>query len=146
MDNMQDAISNILSDPDAMAKIQELGKSLGLTGNDTNSTTEPPQESEPKAEQENAPSIDLSSLASMLSGASSQQNSSSLSLPDMNTLSTIKKFLPLLSGMNQEDETTALLYALRPFLSDHRRKRLDDAGKMLRIMRVLPMIRSTGLF
>lgn len=145
MDNLQDTIGSILSDPDAMAKIQELGKSLGLTGGNDNTAVPTPAPQE-QAKTSTGSNIDLSALSGMLSGLNSLGSNNSVPLPDPNTLGAITKFLPLLSGMNQEDEATALLYALRPFLSGQKQKRLDDAGKMLRIMRVLPMIRSTGLF
>ena len=42
--------------------------------------------------------------------------------------------------------TQLCICALRPFLSNERRRRLDDAEKILRVMRVLPFIRKSGLF
>lgn len=144
MDNMQDTISNILSDPDAMDKIMELGKSLGLSGNSGAGENHSPAKEQGDNQQK--PDFDIGSIAGMLSGMGNDKNSSRTSLPDPNTLGTIAKFMPILSGMNQEDDATALLYALRPFLSQGKQKKLDDASKMLKIMRVLPMIRSAGLF
>ena len=121
MADLESTLSGILSDPEAMEKIQELGKSLGL-GN---------------APKESAPSSPFPSLSSLI-------QSNKTDSPDL--AGKISTFLPILSKMNTEDETTTLLRALRPFLSKERQKRLDDAGKMLKIMHILPLISSGGLF
>lgn len=145
MDNLQDILSSVLSDPEAVSKLRSLGKELGLNTDSTGNTSSPQNPPKP---QEGASSIDLSALSGLLgsnarSTPAAQGLAGSLS-PE--TLSVITRFLPLLSGMNQEDEATALLNSLRPFLSAERCKRLDEAGKMLKVMRILPKLRSTGLF
>lgn len=136
MADIESTISGILSDPDAMNRIRELGKSLGLTGDS------PP----PSAEVQNASKgFDLSSVASLLSGNSQANQSVVPNGLSADSLQSLTRFLPILSKMNTENETTALLGALRPFLSESKRKRLDDAGRMLKIMQILPFIRSQGL-
>lgn len=135
MADLESTLSGILSDPDAMSKIMELGKSLGLTGND---------EPTPSAKESKEKS-DISPLASLFKGSPFESTSKKdFDTPEL--MGKLASFLPLLSKMNQEDETTALLCALRPFLSEQKRKRLDDASKMLRLMRILPFIRSAELF
>ena len=54
------------------------------------------------------------------------------------------KILPMLSDMKKEDDTTRLLQALRPFLSEERRKKLDEATKIIQFMKFLPLIRQIG--
>ncbi len=61
-------------------------------------------------------------------------------------LSSIAKIAPLLSQVNREDDTTRLLAALRPFLSDEKCRKLDSAKKMLSLMRLLPVLKSEGIF
>ncbi len=61
-------------------------------------------------------------------------------------LKSIAKIAPLLSNINREDDTTRLLSALRPFLSEEKCRKLDSAKKMLGIMKVLPLLKSEGLF
>ena len=60
-------------------------------------------------------------------------------------LSMLAKLAPLLSGMGQEDENTALLRALRPYLHGDREKRLDDAIQIMKFMRVMPLLQEKGL-
>ena len=133
MADLETTLSGILSDPEAVKKLQELGKSLGLS---------PEEQNIPKSPVKSAPEsgFNLSALSSLL-GNSSQSTQAS----DEGMMQKLTSFLPLISRMNHEDETTALLSALRPFLSQEKCRRLDDASKMLRIMRILPFIRNSGL-
>ena len=50
------------------------------------------------------------------------------------------KLLPLLSQLNQEDDTAALFHALRPHLQADRQKKLDEAGQLLRLIKLLPLL------
>lgn len=59
-------------------------------------------------------------------------------------LGQLMRLLPLMGQMQQEDDTSALLRALRPHLKDERQKRLDEAGQMLKIMRLLPLVKEFG--
>ena len=138
MADIENTLSGILSDPDAMNKIRELGKSLGLTGDNSTSV--------PQKDKNTSNGFDISSLSSFLSGNTNSNQSSALRGLSTDSLNSLTKFLPLLSSMNTENEATALLNALRPFLSEQKRKRLDDAEKMLKIMQILPFIRSQGIF
>lgn len=64
---------------------------------------------------------------------------------DSDTLQTISKILPLLSTFRQEDNNTRLLHALRPLLGPERQKKLDEAVKMLSMLRLLPVLRGQGI-
>ena len=61
-------------------------------------------------------------------------------------LSAVTKLMPLLSMANREDDTTRLLSALRPFLSEEKCRKLDSAKKMLQIMKLLPALKEGGFF
>lgn len=63
--------------------------------------------------------------------------------PDMMGMMT--KLAPILGTLNKEDDTTRLLVALRPFLSAERRKKLDEAAKLIKVMKLLPLIKDTNL-
>ena len=54
------------------------------------------------------------------------------------------KFLPLLTALGQEDENTALLKALRPYLHGGKEKRLDESMKMMRLLKFLPLLQQKG--
>ncbi len=125
MSGLEDKLSGILSDPEAMAKLKSLGDALGL---------------------------DTSGGLPQKPQSSSKQSLGGFNLPfagplqgNDETLGAIMRLAPLLSDMGRDDEASCLLNSLRPFLSEHRRTRLDQAGKMLKVMRLLPLIKNSGL-
>ena len=121
MDDLGSKINEILSDPKALEQIQEL--STMLTGQNTSDN--PIQKVE-----ENVKINDMSFL-------------SSLSSPQ--AMSLITKVAPLLSDIGKEDDTSRLLSSLRPFLSDQRKEKLDEASKLLKIMKMLSLLKDTNL-
>lgn len=121
MDNLGSKINEILSDPKALEQIQEL--STMLMGNDTS-------EALVHKPEENIKNNDTSFL-------------SSLSSPQ--AMSLITKVAPLLSDIGKEDDTSRLLSSLRPFLSDQRKEKLDEASKLIKIMKMLSMLKDTNL-
>ncbi|MBQ8539426.1 MAG: hypothetical protein IJ433_07220 [Ruminococcus sp.] len=119
MDDLQSKISQILSDPQALSELKGLGEQLGLSN---------------------------ASFLSQQEKQSANNNSlfpSSGFSPDM--LSMFSKIAPLMSDVSKEDDTQRLLNALRPFLSDDRKKKLDEANKLLKIMKLLPMVKELGV-
>lgn len=128
MDDLTSKINEIMSDPEKLKEIQNLGKMMGLnTGeNDT------PQ---PKQQQRNM-------------STPTKNNKSSNFLGDLGGIdpSLIGKIAPLLSAVNQEDETTRLFDAMIPFLSAERQEKLKKIRKMMVIMKLLPNIKNLGLF
>lgn len=122
MDDLQQKISQILSDPNALEQVKSLGNMLGLAPSTGANTSQPVIQQQTK--KENIPNEMMS--------------------PD--TIGTITKIMPILSSIKQDDESTRLLTALRPFLSAEKQKKLDEARKMLQLLRILPMIKGSGLF
>ncbi len=64
---------------------------------------------------------------------------------DTPDLSMLLKLAPLLSSLTAENEHTALLKALRPYLHGEREKRLDESLKLLRMLELLPLLKEGGL-
>lgn len=144
MDDLTQQINSILSDPQSMQQLQSMASALGLGGNTANSSPQPQPASTDKTA--------LSGLLSTLDGNNSQpqppaQNSQPLFggiTPE--ALQAVSRLAPLLSQVNQEDDSTRLLRALRPLLGEPRRKKLDEAVKILQMMRLLPLLKDSGLF
>ena len=61
-------------------------------------------------------------------------------LPAGMDMGMLLKLTPLLAQLGKEDDTTALFHALRPHLQTERQKKLDEAGQMLRLMKLLPLL------
>lgn len=57
---------------------------------------------------------------------------------------TAKMLATVAGQLNREDDRTKFIAALKPLLSDERRKRADEAMRFLRLMDTLPLLK--GLF
>ncbi len=69
-------------------------------------------------------------------------NGNSFGFPDMNMLSSLA---PVLQAVNSKDERVEFINALRPLLSDDRRKKADEAVKIVRLLSLLPLLKERGL-
>ncbi len=69
---------------------------------------------------------------------------SDFSMPDFSSLlgnaQMIAKISSIMGTMNKKDDRTRFIEALKPLLSEKRRKRADDAMQMLKLMELLPLI------
>lgn len=113
----------LLNSPDGMARIAQAMEAFGVTA-----AVPAPVAPEPPAPTPSAVPPDT--------GASGTG-------PD---LSGLLKLMPLLSSFGQEDQHTALLKALRPYLHGEREKRLDDSVKLMQLLKLLPILQERGLF
>lgn len=129
MADMSEALQSILSDPSAMEQIRELGGMLGLGSETSAAQKEPPKQPD--------------GISSLLSSLGNNQSSSA---PNADMIGMMMKLAPLLGSMNEENDSTRLLYALKPFLSEKRRRRIDQSVRLLGIMRILPLIKESGIF
>lgn len=67
---------------------------------------------------------------------------SGLGMPDLSQLSALA---PVLQAFNSHDERLDFINALKPLLSQERRKKADEAMKMVRLLSVIPLLRDKGL-
>ena len=127
MDDLNDKITRLLSDPNSMAKIQGMMAALG--GGDTPAPSETPPTPPPPPVAAPQPSA-----------------APSLSLDGLPDLSMLSKLAPLMGAFSKEDDDTRLLQALRPYLHGEREQKLDDTMKMLRLTKLLPLLQEQGIF
>lgn len=146
MDDLSQQLNQILSDPQSMQQIQGMMSALGLNGNSgTQAAQSAPAEGLPSAPQSGG--FDPSALAGMLGSlgkASPAPEQAGGVTPEL--LQTVTRLAPLLGQVNREDDSTRLLRALRPLLSAQRQKKLDEAIKILQMMRLLPLLKDSGVF
>lgn len=148
MDDLSGKINELLSNPAALAQIQSLAASLGLGGSGESGGNGggggSSQGSAPGGV--SAPSSDgESGLLSALSGLLGQQKEPSAAAGG-ELAQSLLRMAPLLGSLREETPGTQLLRALRPLLSPARQERLDQAIRLLQLTRVLPLLKSSGLF
>ncbi|WP_316638286.1 hypothetical protein [uncultured Ruminococcus sp.] len=65
--------------------------------------------------------------------------------PPDDTAAQMMKLMPMLGTLRQEDDTTRLLDAMRPFLSEERQQKLDRAKRLIKVMKLMPLIKDLPL-
>ena len=114
MADWQEQLNTILSDPNAMAQIASLAQSIS-GGETAGPPPEVPRGDAPP--QESAPTALLSTLGGLD--------------PEL-----LRRLVPLMQQLNRPEssEATALLQALRPFLSEKRRGKVERAAQLARLI------------
>ncbi len=117
MSELEDKISEVLGDPEQMAQITRLAQSLmGGAAGDTGAAGGGAESARP-APAKPAAMPELASLGI-----------------DADMLSRITRLIS--SGSAQNADEQALLNAMRPYLSEKRRSRMDKAMKLARLARI----------
>ena len=60
-------------------------------------------------------------------------------------MSALAKLAPMMNAP-RNDEITALLNALQPFLGEEKRARLQRAQRLVGLLRMIPLLKKSGLF
>lgn len=123
MEDLTEKITDMLSDPETMNTLKSISGLLGSSNNEKNYETD---ENNENPEQTNK-----------------DENSGFSFSPEM--MQTILKFIPILSSIKKEDKYTKFLEALRPLLSEEKRKKLDSSSQILKIVRILPLLKNQGI-
>lgn len=131
-DDLSEKLNGILSDPEAMQEIAALASQLGVT-----------QANDSQNNSGSGGTADLQGLMGALNTSGSAQTAPQK--PD-NTAAGLSSILPMLGALKQEDETTRLLDAMRPFLSEERRYKLDKAKRLIKVLKLMPLIKELPLF
>ena len=84
---------------------------------------------------------DIGKLKNMASSIFGEQSQPAEASPGID-LSSITNAL---SKLNFEDDNVRFLRSLKPVLSERRRRKADEAINIIRIMKLMPMLKSSGL-
>ena len=119
MEDLSEKITQLLSSPEGMNKIQSAMAALGGMMGEDAPPSPPPMPTPPPTP---PPAADMGVDVAALS-----------------------RILPLLSNLNQENEDTRLLSALRPYLHGERAQRLEESMRLMKLMKLLPLLTEGGI-
>lgn len=127
MSELEEKLEGILSNPQAMAQIMSLAQSLNLgEAGSESSKSNPPSEPHTPSAPPPAPSSEKGA-GGLLDGLSSL---------DPRLLSAAAKLMGQFQSGN-DDQRTALLTALRPFVKEQRYAKLDKAIQIAKLSRLI---------
>lgn len=121
MEDFASKITEILNNPDIMKQIKSIAGE--------NPVENTPIEKNPK---------------------STAQNTDENVIPEQDglstdMLSTIMKLAPLISSINSDDKYSSFLRSLRPLLSETRQKKLDESAKIIKLIKIFPILKNNGI-
>ena len=128
MDDIGSALGAILNNPQTMQQIMSLASQLGLGDAPAADSPalpayappEPAPPPPPPPPEGGAPGgLDIAALA---------------------------RAAQMMSSLNGHDQNVDLLLALKPHFSEKRRKKVDDAIRIMQLIRVLSALKETGIF
>ena len=119
MSELEDKLNSLLSNQDAMAQVMQLAQSMSQSGAGAAAGNAMPS------------SGDLNAMLSQLTGGLDP--------------ALLSRLLPVLSQMNRNEssETSALLYALQPFLRDKRRDKVARAAQLAKLIHLAKVFLTT---
>lgn len=123
MEDLTGKIADILSDPEMMNTIKGLS---GLLGSSESENSDGSDCSEDKTSTEDQPIKEESPFP-------------------FEIMQMMLKVMPILSSMKKEDKYTNFLSALRPLLSESKRKKLDNSSQILQLIKILPLLKNQGI-
>ncbi|WP_295214719.1 hypothetical protein [Ruminococcus sp.] len=123
MDDMLGKMGAILSDPESLQQLQELAQMLQQDGESDGSQENAPSEEKNHSDSESSDSGDKGGF-------------------DFSMLLRVQE---LMGAMQNNDDDTKLLLALRPHLKEQRQKKVDQAVKMLKLYAVFSAVKENGL-
>ncbi len=150
MDDLNSTISSILGDPNKMEQLRQVAQSLGIN---TGGTEQAPPAG---GQQASSGGIDPGAIASILQnfqnagGGSSGGNTAAASAGNTgntgaSNLDAVSKIAGIMGTFNQSDKNIDLLRSLKPHFSETRAGRIDDAVRIMQLMRAWPALRDSGL-
>lgn len=134
MEDLSARLEQLLSDPQMLSRLGELAAGLGLGAG---------QGQPPPAEDNPPPSgsvPDLSALLGMLGGSGGNTGCGTPAAGLLSDPALLGRIAQVVSSLSTPDRDTQLLMALQPFCSEHRRKKVEEAAQLLRIIRLLPLL------
>lgn len=151
MDDIGSALSNILSNPQTMQQIMSLASQLGL-GEGTPPASDPPalQPAYAPANPPPPPSPPETGAFIPAMGAGPQAGNgapgAAQALPGGLDIAALSRVAQMMGSLNTRDQNVELLLALKPHFGEKRRKKVDDAIRIMQLIRLLPALKETGIF
>ena len=125
MDDIASKITELLNDPEGMQKISSMANTLMQSNNDNTNN--------------------ISDIISAATTKQNEDNSADNFSIDPMQMGNIIKMMSLIKQQNTDDDNTRLLLALKPHLSDERKKKVDKALSLLKIAKLLPVLKESGI-
>ncbi|WP_195282117.1 hypothetical protein [Harryflintia acetispora] len=146
MEDMASALGSLLNNPQTMQQIMNLANQLGLGGDGAAPAADAqPPAAPPPAQPQAQPAPPLQNLFTPPPAQPAAPNAAANLLGNLD-VNTIAKVSQILQGLNTRDSNVELLLALKPHFGEKRQKKVDDAIRIMQLVKMLPLLKETGIF
>ncbi len=112
MEDLEQRLNSLLSDPESLSRLTELaGNFLGNVDETKKGDSDKQEKSDTS---DSGPEFDLATFA---------------------------KISGMLNGMREDSEDSRLLLALKPYLRDKRKEKVDETVKLMKLMKLAPLFK-----
>ncbi|WP_079699997.1 hypothetical protein [Provencibacterium massiliense] len=149
MEDMASALGSLLNNPQTMQQIMNLANQLGLGGDgaapaaDAQPPAAPPPAQPAQPQAQPAPPLQNLFTPPPAQPAAPSAAANLLGSLDVNTIAKVSQ---ILQGLNTRDSNVELLLALKPHFGEKRQKKVDDAIRIMQLVKMLPLLKETGIF
>ena len=60
-------------------------------------------------------------------------------------LGAMQSLAPLMGSFSADDDVSRLFQALKPFLGEEKQRKLEQAQRLMKLIKVIPLIKDSGL-
>ena len=143
MDELSLKINEILNSEEGMNQVRTLANSLGLSLPENFNSIATENKNILSAEQNKDGESNVQNNNQFQNERNIFSDSSKPSSINPDMLLNVGK---MLSSSERNDKNTALLIALKDHLSEERQRKVDDAIKIMHLVKILPFIKEMGFF
>lgn len=149
MDDIGSALGAILGNPQTMQQIMSLASQLGL------GEGAPPPAAAPAAQaalqpayapQNPPPPPETGAFIPAMGAGPEAGNGAAGAAPGGLDITALSRVAQMMGSLNARDQNVELLLALKPHFGEKRRKKVDDAIRIMQLIRLLPALKETGIF
>ena len=130
MEDISSKITELLNNPEVINKIKSFVNNSSANKDETENEGEKKEGRAEKAVKKE----ESGSFPFALEGVS----------PDV--LNMLMKIAPIISSINEDsDKYSSFLSSLRPLLSEKRQKKLDESFKIMKLIKIFPILKNNGI-
>lgn len=152
MEDLLSKVQEMLESPEKLKEFQSLASTLlsgELTNNQASDSNSKIINNNLSANKDNIQISEIENILKNLMNSSNLENKKNYSKDQINIpfdLNMILKIKEIAQIINQDDRNIEFLKALKLLMGNEKQQKIDDAIKIMRLIRLIPIIKDSGIF
>ena len=152
VEDLLSKVQEMLESPEKLKEFQSLASTLlsgELTNNQASDSNSKIINNNLSANKDNIQISEIENILKNLMNSSNLENKKNYSKDQINIpfdLNMILKIKEIAQIINQDDRNIEFLKALKLLMGNEKQQKIDDAIKIMRLIRLIPIIKDSGIF